>query len=146
MAKRLAGRPPYPITEQVLKRLESYGAAGFSQNKTAAALRMDPGTFIDKVRDYPNFASAWQKGRDAWFDQLAIDAKAVYSGLVKNATLPTPFNPHGQSGAQLGFLGKIMGMDNGGEEAKAQNPTGQETRRIIFEITTDARPGRGTES
>lgn len=141
--KRLPGRPPaLAINAKTLKKVERLGRSGVTKKIAAGALMISYDTFNLYELDNASFASAWAKGRAAYFDLIAVAAPRVIAGLIVNATTPTKFEKGGNVRAQLGFSGKMLeGMND--REAEAKEKGQDEIHEVVFRIIN---PGKGGQA
>lgn len=59
----MGGRPPFKITDEVLKKVEKYASLGLTEEQIAHNLGIAPQTFRVKKRTYQAFLEAIQKGK-----------------------------------------------------------------------------------
>ena len=57
------GRPPFEITEEVLKKVESYASLGMTQQQIADALGIHIATLCEKKNEYAEFNEAIKSGK-----------------------------------------------------------------------------------
>lgn len=58
------GRPPFEITEQVLKDAESFAALGLTKAQVAASLGISKSTLMKYQAENTDFSDALKRGRD----------------------------------------------------------------------------------
>ena len=140
MAKRLGpGRPPFEITDKVLKKVEELAAKGANQRWASMALGISDELFSQRKGDNLDFLEAWQRGRAIWSERILAAAPLIIDGLIVNATTPTKESPGGSTAAQLGYLSKVLGVGDDEGQAKAKG-TGEEVREVIFRVTNPKAP------
>ena len=90
MAKSLGllGRPVYQITPEVLKRVEELASKLYSKAQIAACLGINVTTLISKLKDYPNFSEAFDRGWNKGLENEAETIEKVKQSLIINATTP----------------------------------------------------------
>lgn len=57
------GRPPYAITEEIIKKVESLAAQGLTQEQICSVLGISTETLYKKKRQFAEFADAINRGR-----------------------------------------------------------------------------------
>lgn len=87
MAKSLGllGRPIYEVTPQVLADLEQYAYDGMSKREISDCLGISETTLNIKLKDYPNFKAAYDKGRREGLIDQATKIRRVKESLFRNA-------------------------------------------------------------
>ncbi len=78
MAKR--GRPPFEITEDVLKTVEEGASRGLEKQQIARVLGISPQTFIEKRKKFPELVEALKRGE-------ALGVSRVANALFLSATV-----------------------------------------------------------
>ena len=78
-------KPAYKITPQVLADLEQYARDGMTKAEIADCLGIHVTTFISKVKEYPNVAQAYEKGRREGLIEIASKIRRVKESLFRNA-------------------------------------------------------------
>lgn len=120
------GQHRFKVTPEILAKVEELAALGMQQIWIARALGVGHTTYFKNIKEVAEFADAYAKGRAQALEKL-------YTGAMKNATVPTAFNPHGNLSAQFGLIDRIEGRL---KDAQGQaQPSNTETREVIFRIT-----------
>ena len=57
------GRPPFEITDDVLKKVERYAAQGLADYQIGLLLGLHKATMVEKKKDFPEFSEAIEQGR-----------------------------------------------------------------------------------
>lgn len=78
MAKR--GRPPFEVTDQVLRDVEEAASRGLEKQQIARVLGIHVSTFIEKRKQYPELEEALKRG-------AAIGVSRVANALFLSATV-----------------------------------------------------------
>lgn len=60
--KDKGGRPPFVITEEIIKQAEGLAMRGLTKQQIADALGMGESTLYEKQKEYPKFAEALKRG------------------------------------------------------------------------------------
>lgn len=141
--KKKIGRPPFEITEEVIKKIEGLASRGLSCDQIAWTLGINPTTLYDKKNRYPQIDEAIEKGRASG---IAAVANAHFiAATVGNNTAAQQFYLRTKGGFHEVQKTELTGKDGGPIEVKdaEQSAAREKLSSIIAGIAARAQKTEG---